>query len=168
MNIYLRKKVFVEVQGQGRVPTWQYFPQATPHSLPTSKHYGGRASPWSETLLFSLVVCWRDAPLLLIYVKTPGHQHQEDKDESLAKWHMDGTYPGSGDPWGRPALWLALWSPPLFCRLMDEPFALSLGCWRFGTSVWPVWWALLVSKTYVRIFYVFFLCSIVFYLVFHL
>jgi len=71
-------------------------------------------------------------------VKTPEHQHQEDKDESLAKWHMDGTYPGSGDPWGRPALWLALWSPPLFCRLMDEslPYPLGAGALerQFGLS----------------------------------
>ena len=100
--------------------------------------------------------------------ETCGHRLLEDKIESPAKVHLDGSPSGLDRPKGSPS---PRWRPPrpIFLWLADRwALVLSLGCILLGTPVSSGLWAPFVSEMQVTIFCAFLVRSLVFSFVFHL
>ena len=131
--------------------------RTTPHPPATLSTSLGSTSPlqWGSTSLVWCVVRGEGGPFYSprrsvpakIKNETSGHRLLEDKIESPAKTHLDGSPSGFGQPkgWAGPR-WR---SPrPIFLWLADRwAQVLSLGCILLGTPVSSSLWALFVSET---------------------
>ena len=100
--------------------------------------------------------------------ETCGHRLLEDKIESPAKAHLDGSPSGFGRPKGLAGP--RLHPPrPIFLWLADRwALVLSLGCILLGTPVSSGLWALFVGETQAAIFCAFLVRLLVFSFVFNL